>query len=149
MNGDRQLIQQAVANLLDNAIKFSRPGGVVRLSAEGDGVHVRIAVRDRGIGMSAAELARASERFFRAESARSTPGSGLGLSLVQAVAQLHNGSFSLETPASGDGGLEAVLVLPLTPSGRAVATTAGPSRMEPPSCAPHDGESPAQVWFSS
>ncbi len=105
LDGDRQLVQQAVANLLDNAVKFSPEGGVVRLSASSDGAQARIVVRDHGIGMQPAELARASERFFRAEAARNTPGSGLGLSLVQAVAQLHGGAFILRTPdAFADGG---------------------------------------------
>ena len=151
--GDRRLIQQAVANLLDNAIKFSSPGGVVRLSATADALQVRVAVRDQGIGMQPAELARASERFFRAESSRNTPGSGLGLSLVQAVAQLHGGRLELGPAADAPGdatgdatagasGLEAVLVLPLTSlAARGIVLPApAPPRMEPPSSADHRPE---------
>jgi signal transduction histidine kinase len=141
IDGDRQLIQQAVANLLDNAIKFSPPGGIVRLSASVDAVQARVAVRDRGIGMQPDELARASERFFRAESARNTPGSGLGLSLVQAVAQLHGGALVLgpadpHAPA-GTVGLEAVLLLPLAGTARGVPPPAQRS-MELPSSAHHE-----------
>ncbi len=108
--GDRSLIQQAVANLLDNAIKFSSPGGRIVLRALTVERHVRLEVSDRGIGMAPADRLRASERFFRAEAARSTPGSGLGLSLVQAVAHLHGGTLLLE---DGEPGVRAVLSLAL------------------------------------
>ncbi|MEO8716179.1 MAG: ATP-binding protein [Acetobacteraceae bacterium] len=93
--GDRELIQQAVANLVDNAVKFSPPGSTVRLLAEPAGKGVRITVADQGAGIPPEDRTRATERFFRGESARSTPGSGLGLALVQAVAQLHGGSLTL------------------------------------------------------
>ena len=106
--GDSALIQQAVANLLDNAVKFSPAGGIVRLDARG-GAQVSIAVADQGPGIPEAERARATERFYRGETARSTPGSGLGLALVQAVAQLHGGQLVLEDAAPG---LVARLVLP-------------------------------------
>jgi len=100
MFGDRELVQQAVANLLDNAIKFSPPGGRIGLSG---GLDVMICVRvsDAGPGMPDAERARATERFFRGEMARHTPGSGLGLSLVQAVAVLHGGVLVLEDAKPG------------------------------------------------
>ncbi len=110
--GDRLLIQQAVANLLDNAVKFSRPGGVVRLRGGIEAQQVRIEVSDQGIGMALADRARAPDRFYRAEAARSTPGSGLGLSLVQAVAQLHGGKLLLEDASPG---LRAILALPVMP----------------------------------
>ncbi len=99
--GDRELIQQAVANLVDNAVKFSPSGSTVRLlGATGeDGVWITVA--DQGPGIPANARARATERFFRAEAARSTPGSGLGLALVQAVAQLHGGSLLLEDAGPG------------------------------------------------
>jgi len=98
---DRDLIQQAVANLLDNAIKFSPPGGTVTLSAETAERGVRIGVADQGPGIPEADRARATERFFRGEQARSTPGSGLGLALVQAVATLHDGALVLEDAHPG------------------------------------------------
>ncbi len=120
--GDRSLIQQAVANLLDNAIKFSSPGGRIVLRALTVERHVRLEVSDQGIGMAPADRLRASERFFRAESARSTPGSGLGLSLVQAVAHLHGGTLLLE---DGEPGLRVVLSLALgRPPERAPALAA-------------------------
>src|SRR6185312_1431620 len=112
--GDAALIQQAIANLTDNAVKFSPAGGVVRLVAEhgprGDQVvGTRIVVSDQGPGIPAEERAKATERFYRGEAARSTPGSGLGLALVQAVARLHGGALHLE---DAEPGLRAVLVLP-------------------------------------
>ncbi|HTU52859.1 MAG TPA: HAMP domain-containing sensor histidine kinase [Acetobacteraceae bacterium] len=108
---DRELLQQAIANLLDNALKFSPPGGVVRLSAEVVSGMAAISVADRGPGIPSADRARAAERFFRGEAARHTPGAGLGLALVQAVAQLHGGSLVL---ADNLPGLKAVLRLACT-----------------------------------
>ncbi len=107
--GDRELIQQAVANLLDNAVKFSPSGGAVTLTATTTRAGVEIAVADQGPGIPEADRARAAERFFRGETARNTPGSGLGLALVQAVAQLHGGSLRLADTAPG---LVAILSLP-------------------------------------
>ena len=81
------MIQQAVANLLDNAIKFSPPGTTRSpIEVEAEPASVRIVVADHGPGIPEAERERATERFYRGEQARSTPGSGLGLALVQAVA---------------------------------------------------------------
>jgi signal transduction histidine kinase len=100
--GDRDMVQQAVANLLDNALKFSPPGSTIRLTACADqGQAVQITVADEGPGIPEADRLRAPERFFRGESARSTPGSGLGLALVQAVATLHGGSLRLEDNRPG------------------------------------------------
>jgi signal transduction histidine kinase len=107
--GDRELIQQALANLVDNAVKFSPSGGAVRLSARLTPAGVDIAVADEGPGIPEADRARAAQRFFRGEAARNTPGSGLGLALVQAVAQLHGGRLSL---SDGAPGLIATLSLP-------------------------------------
>lgn len=107
--GDRAMIQQAIANLIDNAVKFSPEGGVVGLSVIVSTV-ISIAVCDQGPGIAHGDRERATDRFYRGESARNTPGSGLGLSLVLAVAQLHGGELRLEDNAPG---LRAVLTLPL------------------------------------
>jgi signal transduction histidine kinase len=112
--GDRDLLLQAVANLLDNAIKFTPQGGTIRLAARQDEAGITITVADNGPGMRAEDRSHAGERFFRADKARATPGSGLGLSLVQAVAHLHGGELRLMdvTPGGDSPGLAAVLHLP-------------------------------------
>jgi signal transduction histidine kinase len=107
--GDRELIQQAVANLVDNAVKFSPAGATVTLSGVPTPGGLEIAVADQGPGIPEPDRTRAGERFFRGESARNTPGSGLGLALVQAVARLHGGILRLENAAPG---LLARLALP-------------------------------------
>ena len=107
--GDRELIQQAVANLVDNAVKFSPASAAVTVSAQATPAGIEIAVADQGPGIPEAERQRAGERFFRGEKARNTPGSGLGLALVQAVAQLHGGSLRLLDAAPG---VVAILTLP-------------------------------------
>ena len=107
--GDRDLLQQAVANLLDNALKFSPPGKPILLGARRLGDRIEVVVADSGPGIPPEDRTRATERFYRGESARSTPGSGLGLSLVQAVVQLHNGALRLE---DNHPGVRAVLSLP-------------------------------------
>ena len=100
--GDRDLVAQAVANLIDNAIKFTPEGGLVRVSVAGSGGRAEVSVTDSGPGMAEPVRARATERFFRGEPSRSTPGFGLGLALVEAVAQLHGGKLDL---AAGPDGL--------------------------------------------
>lgn len=109
--GDRDLLAQAAGNLLDNALKFTPAGGRVRLAARAAGrERVEIAVEDCGPGLSPKDRARAGERFFRADASRATPGSGLGLSLVQAVARLHGGELVLQD-AVPPPGLRAAILL--------------------------------------
>jgi signal transduction histidine kinase len=107
--GDRELIQQAVTNLLENALKFSPAGSVIVFRAVQAGNIIEITVADHGPGISEDDRLRATERFFRAESARSTTGSGLGLALVSAVAQLHNGTLTL---SDNHPGLRTLIALP-------------------------------------
>lgn len=115
--GDRDLLLQAVANLLDNAVKFSPPASTVRLRAFRDRQAVHVTVADEGPGMSPGERARAGERFFRTDGARATPGSGLGLSLVRAVTALHGGEIILADTRPGRPlpGLSVTLRLPMDP----------------------------------
>ena len=108
--GDAALIQQAIANLVDNAVKFSPGGGAVTLTARPRPHGLEIVVTDHGPGIPKDEVTKAPQRFYRGDTARHTPGSGLGLALVQAVAQLHGGSLLLEDAAPG---LRAVLALPV------------------------------------
>jgi signal transduction histidine kinase len=94
--GDPLLLAQAVSNLIDNALKYARNGGTVTVEvlrrAEGA---IEIAVADDGPGISDAEKLKAPERFYRGDTSRGTPGVGLGLSLVAAVAKLHGGALVL------------------------------------------------------
>src|SRR5580658_10454331 len=110
INGDAALIQQAVANLVDNAVKFSPEHGAVNVSATMEGRRIRMTVTDQGPGIPEEDRSRATERFYRGDAARGTPGSGLGLALVQAVAYLHGGVLRLEDAKPG---LRAVLDLAL------------------------------------
>jgi signal transduction histidine kinase len=111
IRGNRQLIGQAVVNLIDNAIKYSagQGGRVVSVSVMRQGSTVEIAVGDNGPGIPPQDRDRVLKRFVRLEASRSRPGTGLGLSLVAAVARLHVGSIRLEDNAPG---LRAILVLP-------------------------------------
>lgn len=109
--GNRELVGQAVANLLDNALKYGagETGGEVSVRARREGDDIVMTVADRGPGIPAADRARVTERFVRLEGSRSRPGFGLGLSLVAAVARLHGGALDLADNAPG---LVATLRLP-------------------------------------
>ena len=124
--GDRELIQQAMTNLLDNAIKFSPPHGSIEMSGERTVDGLVLAVRDHGAGIPAGDVGRVTERFYRGDAARTTPGFGLGLTLVRAVAQLHGGTLSLQDAGPG---LRAVMALPAQGDVRAtrVVTVTSPS----------------------
>lgn len=107
--GNRSLISQALANLLDNAIKYTPSGGRIRISVEETPHGTALSVADTGPGIAAEDRARVLERFVRLEASRHSPGTGLGLSLVAAVARLHEAKLSLEDNAPG---LKAVLLFP-------------------------------------
>ncbi len=99
--GSRDLLAQALGNLLDNAIKYTPAGGVVRVQVAATAAGVEIRVADSGPGIPAAEREHVLERFVRLDGARHTPGNGLGLSLVQAVAKLHQATLTLGDAAPG------------------------------------------------
>jgi len=84
--GNRDLLSQALGNLLDNAIKYSPRGGLVLVRVEHSGDAVRVSISDSGPGIPAADRDRVLQRFIRLDQARSSPGNGLGLSLVNAIA---------------------------------------------------------------
>ncbi len=94
LSADETRLQELIYNLLDNAVKYSKPGGTVSLRAELAGESVRISVKDQGLGISPNDLPRIFERFYRADKSRSAEqsGTGLGLSIVKHIAQLHGGS---------------------------------------------------------
>jgi signal transduction histidine kinase len=125
VHGNRELISQALANLVENAIKYGKPhssilplsagagaaaaGNEIVIEARRDGASVLLSVTDHGPGIPEADRSHAVERFVRLEASRTQPGSGLGLSLASAVATLHGGELRL-----GDAhpGLSATLAIP-------------------------------------
>jgi signal transduction histidine kinase len=129
LHGNRELISQALANLVENAIKYGQPapalqplgaeatgakaiadnGNEILIEARRDGDQVLLSVTDRGPGIPESDRAHAVERFVRLEASRTQPGSGLGLSLASAVATLHGGALKLNDASPG---LRATLALP-------------------------------------
>ena len=110
IEGNRSLIAQALANLVDNAIKYTPAGGKVRIRAAVTPESVDLSVADSGPGIPLADRPRVTERFVRLEASRNSPGTGLGLSLVAAVAHFHNAELALED--NMPTGLKAVLRFP-------------------------------------
>jgi signal transduction histidine kinase len=117
VRGNRELVSQALANLVDNAIKYAGPdqqsaGGAmpqIVVQAVNEKDRVLLTVSDRGPGIAEADRPRVVERFVRLEQSRSQPGSGLGLSLAAAVARLHGGDLKLEDNGPG---LKTIIALP-------------------------------------
>jgi len=122
---DRRQVVSAIANLIDNAVKYSDPGSSVTVSTDLDGEHVEVAVRDAGIGIPGRDLERIFERFYRVDQARSraTGGTGLGLAIVRHVARAHGGDITVES-IEGQGSTFR-FVLPLAPD-----STAEPSEKQ-------------------
>ena len=97
---DRTRLQEAVYNLLDNAVKYSREHGEIRLSVRQRDGEIELSVSDEGIGIAKEDLPRIFERFYRADKARSpdkVSGTGLGLAIVKHIAQLHGGRVEAES----------------------------------------------------
>lgn len=111
--GDADLLFQAVCNLLDNALKFVRPSGTVRVAAQASDSAVDVSVRDDGPGIAPEHRSRVVERFYRAPGAEGAPGLGLGLPLVAAVANLHRSELKLEDARPG---LSATITLARAPA---------------------------------
>lgn len=114
VRGDASLVTQAVSNLIENALKYTPAGGRIEVRAlRRSDARIEMVVSDDGPGVPAADRERVLERFVRLETARTSPGVGLGLSLVSAVARLHRGGLHLRDGIGPDGGgLGAALVLP-------------------------------------
>lgn len=119
MVGNRELVTQALANLVDNAIKYGRTAAPadgangaapdIVVGATGEGDKILLTVADRGPGIPESDRGRVTDRFVRLETSRTEPGSGLGLSLVAAVARLHGGELTFEDNSPG---LKSVIALP-------------------------------------
>ncbi|MHB8770792.1 MAG: sensor histidine kinase [Syntrophales bacterium] len=102
LQGDARMIRRLIANLLDNALKYTPPGGAVTVSVVESGQQALLAVRDTGMGIPAGDLPRIFERFYRGDQSRSQTGIGLGLSLARAIARAHRGEITV-TSAPGAG----------------------------------------------
>lgn len=120
---DRRQVLSALANLIDNAVKYSEAGSPVTVSTAVLGDKVEVCVRDAGIGIPSRDLERIFERFYRVDQARSrdTGGTGLGLSIVRHVARAHGGEITVES-VEGQGSTFR-FVLPLEPESAALRTT--------------------------
>jgi len=108
--GDPARLRQLVTNLVDNAIKFTEPGGSVTLRVEEAGGDARLVVEDTGVGIAPGHLPHVFERFYQADSARSLGGSGLGLSICRWIVEAHGGS--IEATSESGSGSTFVAVLP-------------------------------------
>jgi signal transduction histidine kinase len=99
VTGERDELHEAVRNLVSNAVKYSRPGGVVRLAVEDGDDHAVVCVHDEGIGISEEDRARLFEEFYRAASpeVRSKPGHGLGLAIVDRIVRRHSGQVQVDS----------------------------------------------------
>jgi signal transduction histidine kinase len=107
--GDRDLLFQAIANLLDNAIKYTPAHGEIRCTLLPDSAGARLMLADNGPGIPADQRDKVFQRFFRLEQSRTTPGNGLGMSLVQAVMQLHHLAIELQ---DNQPGLKVIIRFP-------------------------------------
>ncbi|HEY4974978.1 MAG TPA: sensor histidine kinase, partial [Steroidobacteraceae bacterium] len=108
IRGDPVLLAQALGNLIDNALKYTPDDGTITVAVRSDVDSVEIVVADTGPGIPEAQKSKAVERFYRGDASRCTPGVGLGLSLVDAVARLHGSELRLE---DNHPGLRARIVL--------------------------------------
>ena len=117
VRGDRERLDHAVANLLDNAAKWGPSGSTVEVTLSADG---ELAVRDHGPGIDPADIPHVFDRFYRAADSRGRPGSGLGLAIVREVARSHGGSVEAE-PAPGGGALLRVRIPTVKVSGKSSA----------------------------
>jgi len=106
---DRRKLQRILGNILDNAIKFTPPGGVITISVSSEAKKIAIEVEDKGIGISEKDATQIFDKFFRADRSRSEPGSGLGLSLARAFASSLGGSLTVKS-SLGHGSTFTVII---------------------------------------
>lgn len=97
LQADRQRLQRVIANLIDNALKYSRPGGQVIIRLDQNEQQIKVTIEDTGIGISSGELRRIFERYYRCDRSRSEHGNGLGLSLARAFARVHGGDIEVSS----------------------------------------------------
>ncbi|MFG1862601.1 DUF4153 domain-containing protein [Microbispora bryophytorum] len=149
LSADAALLAQVLANLLDNAVRHSPPGGTVRVEARPAGPNLEISVTDDGPGIPAAERARVFERFSRLDAGRAADagGAGLGLAIAQEIVELHGGSIAVTDPVPSaiNAAMRAAITTAIPAAGRA----AGGGRRTAPGCRmvvvlPRHGEAAAR-----
>lgn len=101
VQGDRELLAQAITNLVENALRHTPEGAAIQLKARAEAEGIAVTVQDNGNGIPGNDRMRVQERFVRLEAARATPGHGLGLSLVRAIAEAHGASLTLSDAHPG------------------------------------------------
>ncbi len=111
--GDRPKLQRVVANLLDNAIKYTPSGGTVTLSVAADAAGVKVDVVDTGVGIDEKDIPRIFDRFYRGDKSRASASSGLGLSLALAIIRAHGGDITVKSTSAGS---TFTVVLPNVPT---------------------------------
>jgi signal transduction histidine kinase len=120
VSGDPILLAQALSNLIDNALKYAPENGAIEVAVHRRGDDTaQVSVSDNGPGIDDSEKSKVVERFYRGDASRGTPGVGLGLSLVQAVAKLHGSALEL---ADGNPGLRVAITMPLDAASTAALT---------------------------
>jgi signal transduction histidine kinase len=104
VEGDLKMLQRAIANLVDNAIKYTPSRGDIDIRGfrDKDAESITVSIKDSGIGIGSEDLRKIFNRFFRCDQSRATGGSGLGLSLARAIAHVHGGEIHVES-ALGNG----------------------------------------------
>jgi signal transduction histidine kinase len=130
VSGDPVLLAQALSNLIDNSLKYAPVNGMIQVAVlkQGD-THVEVSVTDNGPGITDSEKSKVVARFYRGDASRGTPGVGLGLSLVQAVAKLHGSALALSDQSPG---LRVALTLPLETTSNAQAPAAASPQASAP-----------------
>ena len=112
---DPDLFERIVGNLLDNALRYTPKHGAIHITVSKQSSHLEVTVSDNGCGIAAGHLPRVFDRFYRAESSRSSEGAGLGLALVKSIVELHGGSAAIQSEINR--GTTVVLRFPAAPSG--------------------------------
>ena len=121
LSADRTRLRQVLANLIENAVKYTNPGGRVTIDTAATDDQVVVTVRDTGIGIAAADLPYVWDRLYRADTSRSARGLGLGLSLVKAIVEAHGGRVTASaTPGQGSA---FSISLPVEPAPQAPGRT--------------------------
>jgi signal transduction histidine kinase len=121
--GDASLLSQLFCNLLSNAVKYSPDGARIEIAAAQEDAQVRVSIKDHGIGIPQGELERVFERYYRGSNTSGIGGSGVGLSLVRSIVDLHKGSISLES-TEGRGSCFTLRFPAVSPGTRGARTSA-------------------------